>query len=53
VAASGLEARGYGEEALLEPLRDRVAARSGPADRARTLMARGGVPRLVKALSLA
>jgi glutamate--cysteine ligase len=53
VAEGGLKARGYGEETLLEPLRERVAGRTGPADLARGLMGRGGITELVDAMALA
>jgi gamma-glutamylcysteine synthetase len=53
VAEGGLKARGYGEETLLEPLRERVAGRSGPADLARDLMRAGGTTELVDAVALA
>jgi glutamate--cysteine ligase len=53
VAEGGLKARGYGEETLLEPLRERVASRSGPADLARGLMGAGGITALIDAVALA
>ena len=53
VAEGGLKARGYGEETLVEPLRERVAARSGPADLARSLMGAGGITELIDAMALA
>jgi glutamate--cysteine ligase len=51
VAEGGLKARGFGEETFAEPLRERVAGRSGPADLARRLIGGGGVKELVDAVA--
>jgi hypothetical protein len=45
--AGGLEARALGEEVLLRPAYERLAAMAGPADEARALHAEGGTPALV------
>jgi glutamate--cysteine ligase len=49
VVTEGLAARGLGEERLLEPAYQRLAAMACPADDARTLHAAGGVAALVRA----
>ena len=52
VAEQGLKARGHREEDLLSPLRERLAVRSGPADRARALARSGGAVAVANALAL-
>jgi gamma-glutamylcysteine synthetase len=52
VAERGLKARGHGDEDLLSPLRERLAVRSGPADRARALARSGGAVAVANALAL-
>lgn len=52
IAASGLCRRGYGEEKLLTPVRERIEKRSGPADEARAAFESGGAVALVQKLSL-
>lgn len=52
LAEGGLKARGEGEEDLLAPLRERLAVRSGPADRARELARSRGAAALADALAL-
>lgn len=51
LAETGLRRRALGEEQLLDPIRGRLERREGPADRARRLFARGGIPALVDELS--
>ncbi len=52
LAAAGLGSRGLGEEPMLDPIRDRLERREGPADRAKALLRTGGTDRLVDALAL-
>jgi gamma-glutamylcysteine synthetase len=52
LADMGLRRRGFGEEALLEPLRERLDRRTGPADIARRVVAEGGIERLVGDVAL-
>ena len=47
VAASGLRARGAGEDAFLAPLFSRLKRRETPADRMTAAFRAGGVPRLL------
>lgn len=53
VAERGLRDRGQGEETLLEPVRERVERRWGPADAAQELASERGAGALVDALGLA
>ena len=48
LVASGLTARGLGEEIFIKPAYDRLAAMAGPADAARALHAAGGAVALVR-----
>jgi gamma-glutamylcysteine synthetase len=52
LAARGLERRGLGEAALLDPVHERLARRRGPADEARAIARRAGIPGLVRALAI-
>lgn len=52
IAEEGLRRRGEGEETFLEPVREHLERRAGPADRARALFDRGGPAALVNGLSL-
>jgi gamma-glutamylcysteine synthetase len=52
VAGRGLRERGFGEEALLEPLLERLDRGAGPADIARQIVGEGGIGRLVEVLAL-
>lgn len=52
IARGGLEKRGRGEAAFLEPLEKRLAAGRCPADEAADIFARGGVAALVEARAI-
>lgn len=52
IAEAGLRSRGSGEETFLDPVRDRLERRSGPADEARATFESGGAVALVQKLSL-
>jgi gamma-glutamylcysteine synthetase len=52
VAEQGLKARGYGEEVLVEPFRERLAKGEGPFDRAREAVRSGGIAGLIDAAAL-
>lgn len=52
IAEAGLRRRGKGEETFLDPVRDRLGQRSGPANEAQTVFERGGAVALVQKLSL-
>jgi gamma-glutamylcysteine synthetase len=52
LAETGLRDRGLGEERLLDEVRARLERRRGPADEARDVFTRGGVPALVDARAL-
>lgn len=52
LADMGLRKRGFGEEVFLEPLRERLDRRTGPADLARRVAAERGIERLVGAVAL-
>jgi gamma-glutamylcysteine synthetase len=52
IAGAALGARGLGEEPMLDPIRERLARRRGPADEAWSLLRRRGMPALVDALAL-
>ena len=52
ISAEGLCHRGEGEETFLEPARDRLERRMGPADEAKALFERNGPTALVTELSL-
>ena len=48
LGAEALEARGRGEERLIEPMLRRLADRRNPAQRARLAFAAGGIPGLIE-----
>lgn len=52
LAEAGLRRRGFGEEGLLEPLRERVEHRRGPADEARDLARSSGAGALAGVLAI-
>lgn len=52
IAEKGLRCRDEGEEAFLEPVRDRLEWRTGPADEAKALFERRGPAALVTGLPL-
>lgn len=52
LADAGLRARGFGEHAYLDQIRERLAARRGPADEAEGSYAAGGGAGLAHALAL-
>ena len=52
IAANGLHERAVGEETFLKPLRERLAARRSPADRAVLLFQQNGLLGLLNSLSL-
>lgn len=52
LAQEGLRARGYGEEALMAPLFDRLERRENPAQRARRLFRTDGLPALLASLAI-
>lgn len=52
VAGRGLARRGLGEEAFLDPLHDRLAARTCPADEVSEIFQDGGIDGLVAARAL-
>jgi len=52
LAEAGLRVRGFGEEPLLEPLRERLDRGGGPADDARRLARESGAQALAGALAL-
>jgi gamma-glutamylcysteine synthetase len=52
LAERGLADRGFGEERMLLPIRERVEKGRGPADVARDLVRRGGIDALVAGLAL-
>jgi hypothetical protein len=53
LVADGLAARDLGEERLLAPAYERLAAMTGPADDARELHEAGGIEALVRARAYA
>jgi gamma-glutamylcysteine synthetase len=52
LAGAALGRRGLGEDAMLDPIRERLARRRGPVDDATDLMRRGGIAGLVDGLAL-
>jgi hypothetical protein len=51
-AAEGLQSRGFGEETLLAPIRQRLQRHLNPAQRARSVLHADGLAAMIEALTI-